>query len=805
MRYLILLSLLIWPAIYAQSIRLNGIITGQNAEPLSEAVIELNPGNRITTSDEDGAFIFSPLPTGEYSLTVQFVGYKTYERKLKLEKDTSLEIQLEEYLIEARGIITTAMRAKREKTPVSYSEMDKKELEELLDVQDVPMVLQNNPGVYAFSETGTGIGYSHIKIRGFSEQRLNVMINGIPFNDPESKGIYWVDLPDLLNNAEDVQIQRGVGFTTNGTAAFGGSINIRTKAMGTVRSASFEAGSGSYNTRKYSAAFGSGLVGNHLAFYGRVSQIKSDGYRYKTASELYSWFFSAAYLGETTIIRANIYGGKEITQQAWNGANPEMIAVDRRANDLKFSNEIDNYTQPHFELLLDHRFSSRADLSAGLFFIEGEGYYEQFKKAGKYPEAEILLPDSMETDKFIQKWLDNDHYGAQATLHLSSSLGETYFGLSGRYYLGDHFGKLIQAKNVDFEVLDPPLEFYFNRGTKIYASGFINHLWPVNSSFSITADAQLRYIYYERDQKKMTLYKGYRFDVSNLFFNPKIGILYSPSNNLQLYASAGISHSEPTDDDYFDAKDPDAVPNFEHISLEQSTNPNIKNESVTDFELGMRYDYSELLRADINFYAMLFNNEIIANGSVDDEGNPIHVNADNSLRSGIEIALSGEWHNLFYALNHAYSYNRLSSYTEYVDEFDESWNWLGSKEYRYEDVRPAFAPEIILNNRIGYRLSGFSLSLIHNYVSEQYLDNTENSAAKVNSYNIVNLSADYIFKNVYGGRITVTLKVNNLLNEEYEQPAFVWWKWYQGGNLNYDSRYYVGAPINYYIGLKYSF
>jgi iron complex outermembrane receptor protein len=799
--FIISLMLLLSAQVFAQ-FKVSGTVSGNGELPLSGAEVELVNTNLNSITNANGYFVFSNVPAGQYTLRISYLGYKTYNEPIVIRKDMILAIQLEETSLEAIGVITTAIRHQRETAALTYTEISPEQIQRDYIIQDIPVFLDRVPGATSVSETGTGIGYTHLSMRGFSTKRLNVMVNGIPLNDPESQGVFWVDFPDLLNNTSSIEIQRGIGFSTNGAASFGGSINITTKAFEAERKVDIETAFGSFGTQKYSVGYHSGIFANGLTFYGRYSAIQSDGWRDRTAVDMYSWFFALGYVGENTTIRVNLYGGLEETQQAWWAVDETILENDRRHNDVQFDNEIDYYHQPHYELLANHRFSDNLSLSASLFYIYGEGYFEQANYAipnfDFNPAIAAVLPvDS--TFSFTRKWLRNHHFGAQATVKYGSDLGTTQGGYMWRRYFGGHIGEVVSAEGVNFAALNSnnPIEFYNYDGDKIYHSFFINHRYDFED-LTVTADVQLRHIYYALDQKKQNVYQGYRFDLDHFFVNPKVGALYNWSDNLKTYINLAMASREPTDNDYFDAGNPNAIPNFNTVALTQSSDPRVSTETMFNLETGVRWDYDDFLRTDVNFYYMAFDNEIISNGTVDDVGNPIFTNATSSYRTGIELEASIRTAGFDIYGTLAMSQNRLSEYREQVFSPDYSNSvWL-----TYKDVQPAFAPEFLANLGIAYTYNIATVTYNLKYVGEQYMDNTENPGLLADAYQVHDIAILFNIGEWNGVDFRLKGQVLNLLDAEYNQPGYIW-KWLEDdGSINQIGYYYPGAPRHFMMSMQ---
>ncbi|NNF83019.1 MAG: TonB-dependent receptor [Flavobacteriaceae bacterium] len=654
-------------------------------------------------------------------------------------------------------VLLTAIRVKPN-APITHSNIKKEALAKRNLGQDMPILLNFLPSVVTTTDAGAGVGYTGIRVRGVSPQSTNITINGIPYNDAESLGTFWVNLGDFASSVESLQLQRGVGTSTNGSGAFGSSINILTDAIANVAFAELSNSFGSFNTRKHTVKFGTGLLNDRFEFSGRLSQIKSDGYIDRAESDLKSYFLQAGYKYGNTLIKALVFGGHEITYQAWYGIDAETLATDRTFNpsgiytdddgNIQFyDNEVDNYKQDHYQLHLNQRLNQNWRFNLGLNYTYGRGFFEQYREDDSFEDYgldNVTVGDETitNTDLIRRRWLDNDFYVANAHASYRNDNLEADFGGSYSYYEGDHFGEIIWAQFAgDSEIRD---RYYDGVGKKTDINFFGKSTFRLNDKISLYGDLQLRLVNYTTEgltSDRINLL----VDESYQFFNPKVGATYSIDDSSNLYFSYARANREPNRTDF-------------------ESNPNIKPEQLNDFELGWRF-LSENLQLNINGYYMLYNEQLILTGSIDDVGNPIRNNSGESYRLGLEVEAGlsvGE--KLIIQPNFTISSNKNN----------ETFASIDGELVNLGKTNISFSPEFIAGNALTFQPNDqFQLSLLSKYVGEQFMGNTDSEVSKLDSYFVNDLSATYEFrpKSIFKSVILSAL-VNNIFNEKYVSNGY---------------------------------
>ncbi|RED25475.1 iron complex outermembrane receptor protein [Flavobacterium cutihirudinis] len=686
------------------------------------------------------------------------------------EQDSTKVNQLDDVLVSAVRVTS--------KTPVSFSNMDKKEIKYRNLGQDIPTLMNYLPSVVTTSDAGNGIGYSGIRVRGSDATRVNVTINGIPYNDAESQGTFWVNMPDFASSVESLQLQRGVGTSTNGSGAFGASLNMLTDNYASKANGEISSSFGSYNSNKNTVKFSTGLLNDHFELAGRLSTIKSDGYIDRASSDLKSYFLQGTYVGKTTLIKALVFGGTEETYQAWNGIDAETLVSNRTYNSAGkykdeqgnvhfYDNETDNYKQDHYQLHWSESFTDKWSTNFALHYTKGRGYYENYKYdtpiAGYgdiQPTKEVendlgeLVPG---TDLIRQKWLDNDFYGTTFSVKYKEEKLDVIFGGGWNKYEGDHFGKVIWARNMGPTELGD--HYYDDFSTKTDGNIFAKANYQFTEKLSFYGDLQYRNVKYKANSAETGLVN----DNFN-FFNPKAGLNYAFSDKSTLYFSYARANREPNRTDY--------------------EGGNVKPEKLNDFELGWRFN-SEKFQLNSNFYYMGYKDQLILTGRLDDVGAPIRANTEKSYRLGFEldatIALSDKF---ILRPNFTLSSNKN------VD--------LAVEGQYYGTTDIAYSPEVIAGNIIVYTpIKSLHISLLQKYVGEQYMNNIELPSAKLADYFVNDLNVSYeikpksIFKS-----IMITGMVNNILDKKYVSNGYMW---------DIYPYYYPQAGINFLAGLTLKF
>jgi iron complex outermembrane receptor protein len=762
----------------------------ENNRALNGASITLN-GSASTHTNGNGDYRFKNLKAGNYQLKVSFVGYRSKTFVIDLNENKTLTIDLEKTTQIADEVVVNATRAS-ENSATTFKNLSKEDIAKNNFGQDLPYLLDQTPGVVTYSDAGAGVGYTGIRIRGSDAARVNVTINGIPYNDSESQGSIWVDLPDFATSVDNIQIQRGVGTSTNGAGAFGGSLNIQT---GKLRdSAYFELNNsgGSYNTLKNSLNLGTGLINGKFAFDGRLSRIVSDGYIDKASSDLKSYFASGAYYGKSSLLRLNVFSGKEKTYQAWNGVPESMLKTNRRFNEFTYDDQTDNYQQDHYQLLYSKSFSDKLSANAALHYTKGKGYYEEYKDKQDFTayglDSLFIGTDTVaNTDLVRRRWLDNKFYGATYSVRYQPNT-KADFTLGGAYneYDGDHYGEIIWARySSQRDIHD---RYYFDNAFKTDFNIYGKGTYQLNK-ISLFADLQYRNIYYKFlgfDRNKNNVTQNATLN----FFNPKIGFTYFINQQSNFYASYAVANKEPNRDDYTEST-PQSRP---------------KAERLNDVEIGYRIK-TDWLAAGANIYLMNYKNQLVLTGQINDVGAYVRSNVDKSYRNGIELdATFGISPKLSWALTSAFSQNKVKNFEEYIDKYvGEDYDFDGQQVNTYDKTDIAFSPAYVGSSTIAYKpINNFEVALLSKYVSKQYLDNTANDSRKLDAFFVNNLRLNYNFRLKGVKSFELGLLVNNIFNELYESNGYTFSGIYDG-SLSTSNYYYPQAETNFLLSLNLKF
>ena len=692
----------------------------------------------------------------------------------------SLEQNLDEVIVEAIRIDRSS--------PFSFSNVDKKDLELKNLGQDLPILLNFSPSVVTTSDAGAGIGYTGIRIRGVSPQSTNITINGIPYNDPESLGTFWVNLPDFTSSVESLQIQRGIGTSTNGSGAFGASINILTDKISQFAYTEISNSFGSYNTLKHTVKLSTGIINDHFEISGRLSKIASDGYIDRAYSDLKSYFIQANYFDENTLIKAITFGGHEKTYQSWYGITKEQMIENRRQNPYTYENEIDNYKQDHFQLHWSEQINNTLSTNISLNYTDGRGYFEQYRDDDSVETYSGIVKSDLDengnetgtTDLIRRRWLDNDFYVLNASLNYNYE--NLNLILSGSYsnYIGDHFGEVIWARNFDdnYSIRD---RYYEGNGKKNDLSFFTKVSYKLKDIL-IYGDLQLRKINYKTSGITSDLI-NLKLDKKYNFFNPKIGITHNLNSNSLIYLSYSRANREPSRSDY-------------------ENNPDIKPEKLNDLEFGYRLS-SDKLELNLNAYYMLYNEQLVLTGAIDDVGAPIRTNSGSSYRVGIESEINLELSKkLDISSNLTLSSNKNK---EVISNYNGALTNFGKTNLSY-------SPNFITNNTINYKFTEkFSLSMLSKYVGKQFMGNTDAKNSILESYfvNDLNFNLKITPKRIFN-EIVVSGLINNVLDKEYVSNGYYYtyddtWS-NPGETITLDGAgYYPQATRNFLLGLLLKF
>ena len=718
------------------------------------------------------------------------------------QKKDSLHIMLDE-------ITVSSLRA-NEKSAVSYSNVSAEEIEKRNAGQDIPYLLSLTPSFVATSDAGTGIGYTGYRIRGTDANRVNVTVNGVPLNDSESHGVFFVNMPDFASSLSSVQIQRGVGTSTNGAAAFGASINMQTEKLNPEAYAEISSTYGSFNTNRNMLKAGTGLINERWAFDARLSNITSDGYIERAWVDMKSYYFSGGYYGEKSTLKFITFGGNEKTYQAWNGVSAENLLINRRYNEIGFykdengqdsfyDNQTDNYNQTHYQLHWIQQLDERLSLNLTGHYTRGIGYYEDYKERRRYHEygltpAVVNGVTLSRTDLIRQKWLDN-HFGgiAWSVNYNQNGLMASVGGALNRYD-GDHFGKVIWVRNA--QNLDIGKDWYRNNGLKDDANVYAKVTAEVLPRLFLNADLQYRYIYYAitGSGDKYDSSKGAMTDLTQThefnFFNPKTGLTYSLNKHHDFYVSYSIANREPNRKNYTEAG-----PNERPVS-----------ERLYNTEVGYKYQ-QESFSAGINFFNMRYKDQLVLTGKISEIGEALTTNIPESYRRGVEF-MSGlkvnEWFK--WDANLSLSQHKILNFTEQdVEAYDANWNQLENVNNYLGTTNIAMSPNVVLNNLFTLTHGGFEFALASSYVGKQYLDNTSNDERSMPAYFVNNFTASYHLPLQKIRSIDFRLQVNNLLNAAYVNNGYVWYSYYLDGERQNDLRYFPQAGIHFLGTITFKF
>jgi len=699
-----------------------------------------------------------------------------FAQQNQLGTDSTKTQTLEEVLVQSVRVKPNA--------PITHSNVTKAQLESRNLGQDLPILLNYLPSVVTTSDAGAGIGYTGIRVRGVSPLSTNVTINGIPFTDAESLGAFWVNMPDFSSSVESLQLQRGVGTSTNGSGAFGASINILTDASSEMPTAEISNSFGSYNTRKHSVKFSTGKINDVFEVSGRLSKIYSDGYVDRAFSDLKSYFLQGTYNNNGTLIKALTFGGHEKTYQSWYGLTQEEMDENRRQNPYTYENEIDNYKQDHYQLHWNQKINQNWSTNLGLNYTFGRGYFEQYREddlastyGGIVEATGVDYLGRPVTDLIRRRWLDNDFYVINATANYKKLDLDLVFGGSYSNYDGDHFGEVIWARQFASEssIRD---QYYFGNGKKTDFSAFAKATYTLNSKIDVYGDLQLRNVGYKTSGLTSDL-ENMRIDESYSFFNPKVGVSYQLASNSSLYVSYARANREPSRSDF-------------------ESNPDVKPEQLNDFEMGWRYNKKGVM-LNVNSYYMQYNEQLILTGALDDVGAPVRTNSGDSYRVGLEIEAA-------FSLSAAFTIQPALTLSSNKNK--QTYSDANGVLRSLGTTNISFSPEVVASNAFVYSpLKNFSLSLLSKFVGEQYMGNFDTEAQKLDSYFVNDLNVSYKWspKSVFSS-VAISALINNLFNEEYVSNGYTFYDdWTTPGTTTEVPGYYPQATRNFLVGVTLKF
>ena len=762
------------------------ITDSESGKVLSGTTVTLENSNRGTITNSQGFYRLTNLKKDTYVLKISYLGFTKVTKIIDLQKDETFDFSLQKSTFEADEVVVSATRANAN-SAMAYSDISKDYLQKQNLGQDIPQLLNFTPSLVTTSDAGAGVGYTGIRIRGTDATRINVTINGIPINDSESQGTYWVNMPDLASSVNSVQIQRGVGTSTNGAGAFGATVNLSTNEFRKDPYAEINNSMGSFKTRKSTLMVGSGLLNGKFTVDARLSKLVSDGYIDRASSDLKSFYLSGAYFGKKSFVRLNVFSGKEKTYQSWYGLSEDQLLTNRTANYYTYPNQTDNYQQDHYQLLSSHVLSSNWTFNFNLHYTKGSGYYEEYKEADKF--ANYGVPNIIngtetikKTDLIRRKWLDNDFYGTTFSLvyqgnnKLSANIGGGF-----NQYDGKHFGEIIWAKyaqNIPFGY-----RWYNNDATKKDFNLYGKVNYALTENLNAFADLQIRTVNYT-----MAGIASKRQDITQKadysFFNPKLGLTYQLANNSSIYASYSIGNKEPGRQDFVD--------NAPKAPLAESLN---------DIEIGFKTQKSNVAFS-MNGYLMSYKNQLVLTGKVNDVGEAIRTNVADSYRMGVEVEAGVKVaKTLKVNANITLSNNKIKNFSEIVPNYDGGADMVN----QFTETNIAFSPSTIFGSQILYNpLKNLEVGFLSKYVGKQYLDNTTDEKRKLNSYFTNDLRAIYTIKGKTLKEVNFSFLVNNIFNTLYESNGYSY-SYISEKQIITENYYYPQAGTNVLLGVNLKF
>ena len=776
MRIIYFLLLITYTSTSAQQYTISGKVVNNNLDVLSGASIKIEETNQGTSSDGNGEFTLS-LDKGNYTILISYTGFRSTKKEIFLEEDKKLNFILIVDDLVLDEVLVTAVRA-APNTPITYSNLSKKEISKRNLGQDIPILLNYLPSVISSSDAGAGIGYTYLNVRGSNSERINVTINGIPYNDAESHGTFWVNLGDFASSTENLQLQRGVGTSTNGSGAFGASLNILTDVISEEASGEISNSFGSYNTRKHTVKFSTGKLNNHFEISGRLSKIYSDGYVNRAFSDLKSYFIQGSYSNESSLIKAISFGGSERTYQSWYGLDAKQLSEDRRQNPYTYENEVDDYNQNHYQLHWNKKLNNNWSTNLGLNYTKGSGFFEQYKTDEKAEDFNNIINDN--SNVIVRRWLDNNFYVINFNATFKNKNLNLISGLSYSNYSGDHFGEVIWGNDLVTHALIGD-RYYMSDALKKDMNIFSKATYSISEKFSAYLDLQGRFVNYETagltsDRVPIDINTNFNF------FNPKLGFVYKIKDQNSLYLSYAKAQREPNRNDF--------------------ENGVSKEEMLDDYELGWRYN-KENFNFNSNLYFMNYSNQLVLTGEIDDVGAPIRATSGNSYRLGLEIDSDIKiGQNFSIRTNAAISSNKNRDFKASINGNLES---LGNTPI-------SFSPNLIVGNILTYEANEkLQFSFLSKYVGKQYMSNLNSNITNqdvLESYFTSDINLGYTIetKKVFTS-IVINAIINNIFNKKYVDRGYYYTYDYPDNNGNIitgdGAGYYPQATTNFLIGISF--
>lgn len=792
MKHFMLIALLCVAGMLRAQTFISGTVTNkQSGQPLQGVAVIATGNTPSGAHTDDKGHYKIPVPrNGVYKLQTSYLGFRTYTTSLTIQgASQTLDIALEETGLFVKPVEISSLRAGKN-APFTSTTLDKEDIKKENLGQDLPILLNQLPGVVSNSDAGNGVGYTNMRVRGSDITRVNITVNGIPINDAESQGAFFVNMPDFASSVSSIQLQRGVGTSTNGAGAFGASLNLSTNEFRDKAYAELNNSYGSFNSWKHTVKAGSGLINDHFTFDARLSKISSDGYIDRAGSDLKSFYTSAAYISKKTAIRLNVFSGKEKTYQAWNGVPQDSLKTHRTYNSAgtekpgtPYDNETDNYQQDHYQLFLNQEINSHLNFNVALHYTRGKGYFEQYQAKQEFAAYGLTNPvinneEIKTTDLVRQLWLDNHFYGGIFSINSTGKVLNWSLGGGWNKYEGNHYGKIIWAQYA----IDKDHRWYDLDALKTDFNVYWKGEFKITEALRLFADLQYRRVLYDLGgfRKNPTLFQQNNYN----FFNPKIGVYYYLNDHQQLYASYAIGNKEPNRDD------------FEAGALLRP-----KHETLHNVEAGYTLR-REKLSLQANVYYMRYKNQLVQTGKLNDVGAYTRINIPNSYRMGIELqgsAVLARWFTL--SVNAAFSKNKIKDYTAYYS--DEDTELEVSRHYDNPDI--AFSPSVVAGHTLTFQpLQQLFIDVTGKYVSRQYMDNSGSRLGSLDAYYVNDLRVRYTVPQRLFKELGLLVAVNNFTDRKYA-PNGATSTTIKNGTVKYYNYYFPMAGINFMAGVNLAF
>lgn len=776
---------------------LQGTITDEAGQPLPWVAVGIGDLGYGTITDERGAFRLDGLRPGAVRLRAVLVGHAAIDTLVDPATIGTLALRMPQSTHQIRAVEVTALRA-GDASPFATGRVTRERIEQINTAVDIPVLLDQQPSVVTTTDAGTGIGYTGLRIRGSDATRINVTVNGVPINDAESQAVFWVNMPDLASSTEDIEVQRGAGTSTNGPGAFGASINMRTSKVAEKAFGELGAVGGSFNTQRYTARFGTGLLavkegGSRFSLDGRFSTITSDGFIDRATADLKSYFLQGAWVGKTRSLRVITFGGRERTYQAWNGVPRDVLDTNRTWNEYTYKDQVDDYRQTHYQLLFDQRIGNDATLNITAFRVLGNGFFEQYREEDDmafYGIAPAMINgDTLSTTDLVRRrWLDNTLDGVNASLE--RRIGPHRWVVGGSYssYNGDHFGEVIWARYSGS--LDKDDRYYANDSRKTDANAYGKLTYALAPRIDLFGDLQLRsvthdFLGYDGDLRSVTQ------SVAFTFFNPKAGLSWRVDERHRAYGSVAVANREPNRDDLTETS-PESRPT---------------SERMLDVELGFERRAARMV-AGVNAYYMDYRDQLVLTGELNDVGYALRTNVPVSYRAGVELTWAAQLtRSLTWRANATVSRNKVRAFTAYVDDFDNG----GQQAIPLGETDLAFSPDLIAGSELGWRFwsdaarGNAEVTLVSKYVGRQYLENTASADRAIDPFLVNDLRFNVQLVGFKGlKRVDLNLTVRNLFSELYENNGWVY-SYIAGGMRTDLVNLFPQAPLNVLGGVTVRF